>query len=83
MFQRQIQLRPGARWEEGEIDLSPWAGKIVQLSLLTRADNTDHAWAGWGAPRVTTAKLSIGDRAVNGLLDAVRRRAMGTPFRHP
>ena len=83
IWEREISLQPGSAWEEGEIDLAPWAGRTVWLSLMTRAENTDHAWAGWGSPQVVTEALSRRDRAVNRLLDRVRQRATGAPFRHP
>jgi len=83
VWDREVSLKPGCTWEEGEIDLAPWAGQKVWLSLITRAENTDHAWAGWGSPRVVTEKLSLADRAVNQFLDRVHRRVTGTPFRHP
>jgi rhamnosyltransferase len=71
------------RWVEGEIDLAPWAGKRAQVILLTRAENTDYAWAGWGAPRIVTSELSLKDRAVNKILEAAGKRVMGEPLRHP
>ena len=43
-----------ARWVPGEVDLSPWARKDVELTLETRAgdDGSDPARAFWGAPAV-------------------------------
>ncbi|OGP59515.1 MAG: hypothetical protein A2V67_08660 [Deltaproteobacteria bacterium RBG_13_61_14] len=83
VFEQEVSLQPGGRWQEGEVDLDPWAGQRLSLSLITRAGNTDHAWAGWGRPRVVTDKLSRWDRMVNRFLDGVHRRVTGTPFRHP
>jgi len=82
-WDREVFLKPGAGWEEGEVDLSPWAGQKVWLSLLTRAEDTDHAWAGWASPQVVTEGLTLWDRAVNRFLDRVHERMTGAPFRHP
>ena len=83
VWEREFTLKPDCAWEEGDVDLAPWSGQKVWLSLLTRAENTDHAWAGWGSPQVVTEKLSLWDRAVNRFLDRIHQRVTGTPFRHP
>ena len=83
VFEKEVAIRPGAGWSEGEIDLSTWAGQKPLLSFITRAENTDNAWAGWGRPRLETEELSRWDRMVNWFLDGVHRRVTGTPFRHP
>ena len=43
-----------ARWVPGELDLAPWAGESIELTLETRApaDGSDSARAFWGAPAV-------------------------------
>lgn len=70
-------------WTEGEVDLARWAGKRARITLLTRADNTDYAWAGWGEPRIVVDGLSVLDRAMNNLLEAAERMVRGEPLRHP
>ncbi len=70
-------------WDEVEIDLTRWAGRRVRLSLITRADNTDYAWAGWGGAKIVTPELTLQDRLYNALLDAAHKKATGTPLRHP
>jgi hypothetical protein len=44
------------RWHDLDLDLTPWAGEVVTLSLSTApGPNGDdrYDWAGWGAPRIT------------------------------
>lgn len=84
----QKEIGPGQpgeppRWTEGEVELSPWAGQKVHVLLITRAGNTDYAWAGWGEPRIVTDRLSLMDRAWNYLLGAVEKKVGGEPLRHP
>ncbi len=81
-------IGPGARgaapkWEEADVDLSKWAGKEVTLSLITRARDTSHAWAGWGNPRVMAERLSGIDLIYNRALETIREKAMGKPLRRP
>jgi hypothetical protein len=43
------------RWHDYEIDLSPWAGKMVALTFSTGCGpngNCNYDWAGWGEPRI-------------------------------
>ena len=51
-------VNPRARTEERqwlpvEVDLSPWAGQVVRLTLRTLPrDDLTNDWAGWGNPVV-------------------------------
>ncbi len=36
-------------WTEAKVDLSPWAGKVVRLDLVTRGSGNE---AGWGEPEI-------------------------------
>jgi len=79
---------PGERdrkpeWTEGIVDLGGRAGRLVEITLATWAEDTDHAWAGWGSPRVVAPEPSALERAYNRLLGWVREKAMGEPLRHP
>lgn len=81
-------IAPGAageepQWVDARVDLDRWAGQSANILLITRAENTDYAWAGWGAPRVVLDGLSSRDRAVNRALDRARVIAGGKPLRHP
>jgi len=41
-------------WKEGTVDLSPWAGHPILLSLVTdSAGNNLCDWAFWGNVRLT------------------------------
>ncbi len=41
------------RWIEQVVDLSPYSGKAILLSLITSPkENTDFDWAGWGGIRL-------------------------------
>jgi len=43
------------RWRNFLVDLSPWAGKVVQLALITDAGSAgdwSFDWAGWAEPQV-------------------------------
>jgi rhamnosyltransferase len=71
------------RWVDASVDLSRWAGRGVNIMLITRAANTDYAWAGWGAPRVVVDELSLGDRIMDWMIDIARDVAAGRPLRHP
>jgi len=71
------------RWTEGEVDLAPWAGNKARIILITQAENTDFAWAGWGEPRIVKDELSASNRAMNRVLDAVEKKVRGEPLRHP
>jgi hypothetical protein len=45
------QAMPGDPWREVAVDLSPWAGKPVVLSLVTDSDGPFGSdWARWGEP---------------------------------
>ncbi len=70
-------------WVEASVDLAAWAGRTARISLVTRAKDTDYAWAGWAEPRVVVDELSLVDRGVNAILEEVDRRMRGTPLRHP
>jgi rhamnosyltransferase len=71
------------RWVDAVVDLAPWAGRRAQVTLATRSENTDYAWAGWGGPRIVCDRLSVGDRIRNRALTGARSRVMGEPLRHP
>ncbi len=50
---RELML-PG-EWQELSADLSPWAGKMVILSLITDSDGGHYFdWAHWGEPTIRT-----------------------------
>lgn len=43
------------RWHDRELDLGPWAGQAVTLTLVTTpgpAADDRYDWAGWGTPRI-------------------------------
>lgn len=45
-------MQPGP-WADLEVDLRPWAGKAIVLSLITDADGGyNYDWACWGEPRL-------------------------------
>jgi rhamnosyltransferase len=82
------EIGPGARgeeprWVDVSLDLGRFAGRRVPLMLATRSENTDYAWAGWGAPRIVTDGLSAGDRMWNHVLAIAREWVTGEPLRHP
>lgn len=70
-------------WTEVELELGKWAGRRRRLLFLTRAGNTDHAWAGWGEPRIVRQDLGAGDRAYNFFLERLEAWVRGSPLRHP
>ncbi len=70
-------------WQEVELDLAERAGEMVELSFITEAENTDHAWAGWAGPRIAIKKLRLRDRLYNRLLEQLNRVISGRPLRHP
>jgi hypothetical protein len=44
------------RWHRCEVDLAPWVGEIITLTLVTTPGPSGDArydWAGWGEPRIT------------------------------
>lgn len=47
-------------WRDSSVDLSPWRGKDVSLSFVTKAVNGNFtcAWALWGDPRVSIARAN-------------------------
>jgi hypothetical protein len=46
-------MMPGTPWHEMSADLSPWAGKVVVLSLITdSAGAFGSDWARWGEPQL-------------------------------
>ena len=50
----RAKKRPG-EWSEITVDLSPWKGQIVILSLITDSDGYyGFDWAHWGEPRLTS-----------------------------
>jgi len=62
------------RWRNYVVDLSPWAGRQVQLGLITRAGPADdwaYDWAGWAEPQLVT--LDPGYLAGADRQDAVLR----------
>jgi hypothetical protein len=47
------------RWRNYVVDLAPWAGRTVHLSLSTEAgpaDDWSFDWAGWSNPRVVSVR---------------------------
>ena len=39
------------RWTEASVDLSPYGGQVVELTLSTLPHaSPDHDWAGWAQP---------------------------------
>jgi hypothetical protein len=46
------RMLPGG-WESLEVDLSPWRGKPIVLSLIVDSDGDfSFDWAVWGDPRI-------------------------------
>jgi 4-amino-4-deoxy-L-arabinose transferase-like glycosyltransferase/tetratricopeptide (TPR) repeat protein len=42
-------------WQDYQVDLSPWAGEVITVSLSTtcgKNDNCQHDWANWGELRL-------------------------------
>lgn len=61
------QAREG--WHEREVDLSPYAGQTIRLSLATTPGPTGDVtgdWAGWGEPRIEDAQAAAYRQAVKG-----------------
>lgn len=77
-------MKPGSfTWQDAEIDLKEFSGKNIEISFITSADNTDHAWAGWAEPRVSSPALRSSDRLFNHMLELVSQRLSSSPLRHP
>lgn len=70
-------------WAEADIGLERFAGRRVTIAFITRAENTDNAWAGFARPRIVTPKLSVGDRLSNRVIRLAERRVHSEPLRHP
>jgi len=60
-FEVQVNGRPvwglpmpsPSGWKAASVDLSPWAGKCVLLSLVTDSCGSNNCdWAVWGDPRL-------------------------------
>ena len=52
------QYQDLSAWGNRKVDLTPWAGKSVQVKMITdvgSADNSYSDWALWGAPRIVSA----------------------------
>jgi predicted RNA-binding protein with PUA-like domain len=64
IFSRYIDPKHNAqdrKWHDFEIDLAPYAGQTVEISLLTAPDNrrgtdTSFDWAGWSDPRIVVGR---------------------------
>jgi len=53
------------RWRNFVVDLSPWQGRTVHLSLITdagRAKDWSYDWAGWAEPRVVSVAPDYFDK---------------------
>ncbi len=62
VFQRYVNPKDNTtdrRWRNFLVDLSPWAGKTVHLSLITNAGpvgDWSFDWAGWAAPAIVNVE---------------------------
>ncbi len=71
------------RWRPGEVDLGQWEGQRIKVDMITRTENIQNAWAGWGEPRVTANKGSLIHYVKKRLFELVERVLTRTPPRHP
>lgn len=85
IFSRFIdpKSRPEDRkWHDVEIDLGQYAKKRVAISFITRSENTDYGWAGWGRPRIVVPGLSWKERLRQKLVSWIHQRVTRVPLRH-
>jgi len=66
-----------ARWVPFEIDLSPWAGREVDLKLQTQCSGDSSAQAFWGSPQILEKKLGPPQTVVIYVMDAFSARNLG------
>lgn len=70
MYQRHLAEQ---RWIAGAVDLSPYAGRAIRLSLCTDAGgrgNSNYDWALWGDPRVLQLSNPVRLQAMGGASSA-------------
>ncbi|PYM12980.1 MAG: hypothetical protein DME18_10095, partial [Verrucomicrobia bacterium] len=75
-----------ARWQSHAVDLTPFAGKQRELTLIIDAlQNTSYDWALWGSPRVLLFhKASLNDLKTNQTAHASFRITTGCiALQHP
>lgn len=70
------------KWHDVEVNLYQYARKRVAISFITRADNTDYGWAGWGKPRIVVPKHSWKERFKLKLVNWIHQRMTRVPLRH-
>ncbi|UCD83290.1 MAG: glycosyltransferase [Deltaproteobacteria bacterium] len=70
------------KWHDVEIDLHQYAEKRIAISFITRAENTDYGWAGWGRPRIVVPKHSWKERLKLKLASRIHERITRIPLRH-
>lgn len=62
IFSRYINPKhnpPDRRWRNFLVDLSPWAGETIRLSLITKAGPVNDSafdWAGWADPQLVNLR---------------------------
>ncbi len=85
IFRRRLEmsLESLQAWKEFALDLGPWAGKRVKISLVTGSADLKYAWAGWAEPRIVIKDLSPGFSLKNYLIGGAERIASPSGFRHP
>jgi arylsulfatase A-like enzyme len=55
LLDEEVAVSPSGTWQDREIDLDPWSGQQVVLTLETvRSERDGHLWAAWSAPEIIT-----------------------------
>lgn len=70
-------------WCPRTVDLSRWFNSRIDIELITRAKNTDNAWAGWGEPRIVAIRESFMAGLRRKALERIDRAIYSRPMRHP
>jgi rhamnosyltransferase len=78
-----LSLPEQRSWNLKTIDLSHWVGKRVNIEFITRAENTDNAWAGWGEPRIMASVESFSTGLKRKTLEWLDKTVYHKPLRHP
>jgi len=73
----------GRSWSNVTVDLDQWFGRKVVLELITRARNTDNAWAGWAEPVIRANKESALTRLKIRIAEKTAKFIYEKPMRHP
>src|SRR5262249_38652659 len=61
------------RWLDVAVDLSPWAGRRVRLTLRTDPrQDTSYDWSGWAEPAVVRVDPLTPDRPLRSTAETVR-----------